>query len=246
MPNEGPVLTRGRYRIAPARGAADIQAAQALRTASFATAAPDRDDFDDTSLHMLVTYLGSGTPVCCFRLLPGYDGIGPRKSYAAQFYDLDALFAGQRRIAELGRFCLRPGWHDPDILRIAWAALTRIVDYRRIDMLIGCTSFAGLSPHPYRAAFDLLAARHLAPDCWAPRPRAPEVIRFARQDAPAPDRMRAMQQMPPLLRSYLTMGGRVGDHAVVDRQMGTLHVFTGMEISAIPAARQRLLRAVAG
>jgi hypothetical protein len=33
---------------------------------------------------------------------------------------------------------------------------------------------------------------------------------------------------------------------VIDRRMGTLHVFTGVEISAIPAARQRLLRALAG
>ena len=51
--------------------------------------------------------------------------------------------------------------------------------------------------------------------------------------------------MPPLLRTYLSMGGWVSDHAVVDRQMNTLHVFTGVEISAIPPARKRLLRAVA-
>ncbi len=42
------------------------------------------------------------------------------------------------------------------------------------------------------------------------------------------------------------MGGWVSDHAVVDQQMNTLHVFTGVEIGAIPPARKRLLRAVAG
>ena len=52
--------------------------------------------------------------------------------------------------------------------------------------------------------------------------------------------------MPPLLRSYLTMGGWVSDHAVVDRDLNTLHVFTGLEISAIPPARARALRMVAG
>ena len=51
--------------------------------------------------------------------------------------------------------------------------------------------------------------------------------------------------MPPLLRSYLAMGGRVSDHAVIDRQLNTLHVFTGLETAAIPEARKRLLRAVA-
>ena len=52
--------------------------------------------------------------------------------------------------------------------------------------------------------------------------------------------------MPPLLRTYLLMGGWVSDHAVVDRHMNTLHVFTGLEINAIPPARKRLLRGVAG
>ena len=35
-------------------------------------------------------------------------------------------------------------------------------------------------------------------------------------------------------------------HAVVDRELDTLHVFTGLEISAIPKGRARVLRAVAG
>ena len=55
-----------------------------------------------------------------------------------------------------------------------------------------------------------------------------------------------MLRMPPLLRTYLTMGGWVSDHAVVDTHMNTLHVFTGLEIAAIPPARARLLRADAG
>jgi hypothetical protein len=31
---------------------------------------------------------------------------------------------------------------------------------------------------------------------------------------------------------------------VIDRAMGTLHVFTALETAAIPAARKRLLRAL--
>ena len=61
-----------------------------------------------------------------------------------------------------------------------------------------------------------------------------------------PDLRRAQAELPPLLRTYLLMGGWVSDHAVVDDQLGTLHVFTGLEIAAIPPARQRLLRGVAG
>jgi len=48
--------------------------------------------------------------------------------------------------------------------------------------------------------------------------------------------------MPPLLRSYLAMGGWVSDHAVIVNELNTLHVFTGVEIARMPAGRARLLR----
>jgi len=51
--------------------------------------------------------------------------------------------------------------------------------------------------------------------------------------------------MPPFLRAYLGMGGWVSEHAVVDRDLGTLHVFTGLEVDAIPASRAKFFRASA-
>jgi len=52
--------------------------------------------------------------------------------------------------------------------------------------------------------------------------------------------------MPPLLRTYLLMGGWVSDRAVFDRKLETMHVFTAVDINAIPKARKRLLRALVG
>ncbi len=49
--------------------------------------------------------------------------------------------------------------------------------------------------------------------------------------------------MPPLLRTYLAMGGWVSDHAVIDRALHTLHVLTVVEIAKIPPARAKALRA---
>ena len=93
--------------------------------------------------------------------------------------------------------------------------------------------------------FAMLRDRHVAPRRWLPRVKAPEVFRFARLIG-RPDPRRAMAAMPPLLRTYLMMGGWVSDHAVVDAQMDTLHVFTGLEIRAIPPGRAKLLRGTLG
>jgi len=75
--------------------------------------------------------------------------------------------------------------------------------------------------------------------------KAPDVVRFVAPPCKISDEKQAWASLPPLLRSYLAMGGWVSDHAVVDENMNSLHVFTGLDISAIPPARARLLRAVA-
>ena len=150
-------------------------------------------------------------------------------------------------MVEMGRFCIDPDHaRDPDILRVAWGAMTQFVDEQGVDMLFGCSSFHGTETDSYLDAFAMLKERHLAPKRWLPKVKAPDVFRFARRLRRKPDAKAALKTMPPLLRTYLMMGGWVSDHAVVDHDLNTLHVFTGLEISAVPPARAQALRMVAG
>ena len=110
--------------------------------------------------------------------------------------------------------------------------------------MFGCASFQGTDATAYLDAFAVLRDKYLAPKRWLPRVKAPRVFRFAARLRRKPDMRQALRKMPPLLRSYLMMGGWVSDHAVVDSQMNTLHVFTGIEIGSIPAVRRRLLQAL--
>lgn len=245
----------GRYRARLAETGADLQAAQRLRWLAFIGrrgAAPDQtaldaDDHDAACAHVLIEDHRSGQLVATFRFLALASGAEIERSYSARHYDLRRLkeFAGP--MVEMGRFCTHPEYSDPDILRVAWGWMTAYVDAHGVQLLFGCSSFMGTETQGYQDAFALLRQRYLAPRCWLPRVKSPKVFRFARALARfTPDPRRAQAGLPPLLRTYLLMGGWVSDHAVVDDQLGTLHVFTGLEIAAIPPARQRLLRQVAG
>lgn len=237
-----------------AEGEGDLARAQALRHLSFRARrglaggpGRDADALDSRCRHVLVEEVAGGQVVCCFRLMMLGSGAEIGQSYSAQFYDLGALAGFPGAMAELGRFCIHPGWGDPDILRIAWGALTRMVDEGGVGMLFGCSSFEGAEPQRHEAALALLARAHLAPTRWAPGIGAARVDRFAARLAAAPFAPQGgLRAMPPLLRTYLAMGGWVSDHAVLDHELDTLHVFTGLEIAAIPPARARALRAVAG
>ena len=242
-----------RYVARFASSDADIRAAQRLRHRVFivqANAQPrpgglDRDGYDARCRHVLVQDAPSGRLVCCFRLLQMRSGAEIERSYSAQYYDLSRLRNFPGPMVEVGRFCICPDFHDPDIMRVAWASMTRFVDEQGIELMFGCSSFAGTDARQYLDVFGILNSQHLAPKCWQPRVKSTDVIRFSNPSLRQPQAL-AMAKMPPLLRSYLSMGGWVSDHAVLDYELNTLHVFTGLEIKAIPPNRARLLRAMAG
>ena len=251
-----PQFSRGRYRARLAKNAHDVEAAQRLRFAAFIAhrgvagdggraEGIDADHLDALCRHMLVEERRSGRLVCCFRMMPLKTGAEIDRSYSAQFYDLVALRDYPGAMVEMGRFCIHPEVKDPDILRVAWGAMTNYVDDHGVEMLFGCSSFEGTEADSYMDAFALLKARHIAPKRWLPRVKAPRIFAYgARPSIKRPDMKNALSKMPPLLRTYLSMGGWVSDHAVVDPDMNTLHVFTGVEIKRVPKGRARLLRAI--
>ena len=237
---------RGRYIVRQAVLPGDIAWAQTLRARCFGLArARDVDQYDARSAHILILSKADNQLVCCFRMMP-LSGAEISHSYSAQFYDLSAFATFRAPMVEIGRFCVAPGQDDPDILRLALGALTAYVDENAVRFIIGCASFAGVDATKYLDSFAMLKTRHLAPKRWMPKIKAPCVFEYAAQVHCNPDVKKARLQMPQLLRTYLTMGAWVSDHAVIDREMNTMHVFTGVEIPAIPKARKRSLRAVAG
>ena len=235
-----------KYRVRLAEDPSDIIAAQKLRYLAFGLRNPsgiDADEFDQVCTHVLLEEQDTKR-VCCYRLLHLNGGSEIEKSYSAQHYELSALRSYSGKLVEMGRFCIHPDVKDPDVLRIAWGALAKYVDQDGVELLFGCASFQGTDVTAYLDAFAMLRDRYLAPKCWFPRVKAPKFFHFATRLRRKPDMTKALRRMPPLLRSYLMMGGWVSDHAVVDLQMNTLHVFTGIEIQSISAARKRLLRAL--
>ncbi len=239
----------GKYGVRMGATDADVICCQQLRYLAFIEqrgldrggemSRLDRDEFDPICRHLMIEETRSGKLVCCFRMLPLNDGSEISRSYSAKYYELSNLASYPGRMVEMGRFCIHPAYRDPSILRVAWGAVSRFVDQEGVDLLFGCSSFHGVDADAYMDAFALLKEKHLAPKRWLPRVKAPKVFRFARKlRLTRPDTKLALRHMPPLLRSYLVMGGWVSDHAVIY----TLHVFTGVEIKRVPPKRARLLR----
>jgi putative hemolysin len=229
----------GRYSARFAQTDCDLHACQQLRhRCFFGGDGLDHDSFDVACKHLMVID-SAGSVVATARLFHLQTGAEIHSSYAAQFNDLSGLSGNNSAMMELGRFCIAPDVLDADVLRVTWGALTQIVDKNEVAYLFGCTSFAGTDPARYGRAFARLQAKHLGPSALRPLARTDCLIPLV--DVPP----NGADPMPPLLRTYLAMGGWVSDYAVIDHKMNTLHVFTCLEVASVPPSRAAALRALA-
>jgi putative hemolysin len=253
-------IRRGGLRLRPARGAADLARVRALRAQAFPAAGGEEADLHDLgSAHLMVEEAGGeeggerAALLSCCRVRLFADARAAAQGYSGGRYDLAPLAPAGGPLLELGRFCTRPGGGEADALRLALGALARVVDGAGVVAMFGCTSFERAEPARHAAALAHLARHHLGPPALRPGRRAAETVPLdpaADREGPAAgagaaDPAAALRGMPALLRSYLALGGWVGDHAVIDRAFDTLHVFTWVEVARIPPARAAVLRQIA-
>lgn len=202
------------------------------------------DHFDAICDHILVVDTENDHLVATCRLLLIQTGTDIGQSYSSQFYDLSPISGQKGPMLEIGRFCIDPNAFDPDIVRMIWAEITKIVDQKGVTFLFGCTSFMGTRFETYQDCFQYLVQRHRAPAGWMPLVKSHNTLTLDHTSPVKTDGRKAEKQMPTLLKSYLAMGGWVSDHVVVDPEMDTIHVFTGLEVSKIPENRKQRLRAL--
>ena len=234
----------GRYRARFASSQSEVLSAQALRYQCFNLLNKvdlDIDDFDTICQHVLIENLETKKLIGCYRILSFENGKNISTSYSAQFYDLKSIESYPRPMIEVGRFCIHAEVNDPNVVLTAWAALAQIVGQSQTELLFGCSSFEGIDKRKYLDSFALLRDRYIAPVHWRPQIKSAKVFCYSKELNYKVDKKKALLNMPPLLKTYLSMGAWVSDHAVVDLNMKTLHLFTGMEISKIPKSRKNFL-----
>ncbi|SHJ22100.1 GNAT family N-acetyltransferase [Wenxinia saemankumensis] len=231
-----------------AQGAAERRAAQRLRYEVFVAerggdgpgvdhaARLESDAFDAGADHLILvdpTRPADRSVVGTCRLI---DSAGGRFCAEAEF-DLAPLRASGRRLLELGRICLAPDCRGGAPLWQMWSGLAALVEARGVEIVFGTASFPGADPTPHLAALQLLFEAHLAPPALRPASRAPVPV----PAGPPADRPAAARAVPPLIKSYLRLGGAVGAGAWIDRDFGTLDVCMVLDTAAMPARARALL-----
>lgn len=214
------------YRLSLVQSEADLRAAQRLRYDVFVDelggqgagidhdARLERDRFDALSDHLILRETRTDRVVGVYRVMRDDMARDGQGFYSSAEYDLSPLLSSGRRLLELGRSCVHPDHRNGTAMFHLWSGLARYIAHYDCDLLFGVASLKGTDVTGHAAALSLLHHRHLAPPDLRPRARV-----FQRMDLIAPeelDRRAAMLAIPPLVKSYLRLGGMVGEGAFVD------------------------------
>jgi putative hemolysin len=248
-PDDFGALSLGSLEVRLARDAAEVDAAQALRYRVFyeeMSARPtpemrarrrDFDRFDENCDHLLVIDHQRGTGldavVGTYRLLrrsvaERHDGF-----YTATEFDIARLLAFPGEILELGRSCVDAGYRTRHSMTLLWSGIASYIFRHDVKVMFGCASLPGTDPQAVAAALAYLHHNHLAPPELRVRPlpgRHVEMNLLPAHAVDAADAAAALEQravlagLPPLIKGYLRLGGRVGDGAVIDPEFNTIDV----------------------
>lgn len=238
------------FAVRLARDAADLKGAQRLRYSVFVeefgaqglsvdhSNRLERDDLDQHFDH-LVLIDRSISPqtldhvVGVYRLLPQDRADTLGRFYSDAEYDLSVLRQSGRSLVELGRSCVHKDYRRGAAMLHLWSALAEYVLDRKIEIMFGVASFFGTDIAKHAPALTWLHAHHLAPPAlrvtaWPAHHQAMDVL-----PPESIQRADALAAIPPLIRSYLRLGGFVGDGAFIDRDFNTTDVCLIMDTAAM-------------
>lgn len=194
----------------------------------------ERDAFDPVADHLVLIDDTRDAEaldhvVGAYRLLTEKHVADTGQFYSEAEYDLGPLKSSGQTLLELGRSCIHRDYRGGLALRQLWSGLAAYVAERDIGILFGVASFHGADIRPHAQALSHLYHAHLAPAEL--RVRALDEF-YARMDMVAADalnRVAAMRDVPALIKSYLRLGGFVGDGAFVDHAFNTTDVCLVMD-----------------
>ena len=245
-------LENGYLRVRLARTEADLRAAERLRYEVFIEELGgdgplvdhagrfERDAFDPFYDHLVLvdtrkSELELNHVVGVYRLLTGARALENGAFYSQGEYDLAPLTSSGRSLLELGRSRVAMDHRGSLALHLLWAGLAQYVRTREVEILFGVASLHGTDVEALALPLSHLHHAFLAPPELRVRAIETSYQRMDLIPRDKIDRVAAMRAVPPLIKSYLRLGGFVGDGAFVDHAFNTTDVCLVMDTTRMNA-----------
>jgi putative hemolysin len=192
----------------------------------------ESDQFDKHSEHLIaVDQNAGGAVIGVYRLMTAQMAKKAGGFYSENEFDLTALKSSRRKILELGRSCGHANYRDGTAMFQLWRGLAEYVLTHEIEILFGVASFHGTEPKKYAQALSNLASVYAAPEHLLTKSKKYQSMALVNPNQI--DRNTAIRETPSLIKSYLRLGGVVGDGAYIDYDFNTIDVCLIMDTATM-------------
>ena len=143
--------------------------------------------------------------------------------YTSSEFDLSKILNSYKnnQILELGRSCVHQDYRNGTIMNLLWKAIAEYVKLYDIKILLGCASFHGTDVMKYTNGLSYLRKNFSLPDELSVKSLDSKIYP-AYTEIDSNNDLRTFVKLPPLIKGYLRVGGKVSHDCYVDYKFNTI------------------------
>ena len=144
--------------------------------------------------------------------------------YTSSEFDLSKILNSYKnnQILELGRSCVHQDYRNGTIMNLLWKAIAEYVKLYDIKILLGCASFHGTDVMKYTNELSYLRKNFSLPDELSVKSLDSKIYPAYTEIDSNNNDLRTFVKLPPLIKGYLRVGGKVSHDCYVDYKFNTI------------------------
>ena len=188
----------------------------------------DYDKVDKFADHLIVIDNGSKAPknkiVGTYRLIRGNVSANFGGFYTSSEFNLSNILNTYKhsQILELGRSCVHKDYRNGSAMNLLWKAIAKYVKLYDIKIMLGCASFSGTDIMKFSSELSYLRENFSLPHDLSVESLDKNIYPVYKKNETKIDNLRIFAKLPPLIKGYLRVGGKVSDSFYVDNNFNTI------------------------
>ena len=144
--------------------------------------------------------------------------------YTSSEFDLTNILNSynHKQILELGRSCVHKDYRNGAIMNLLWKAIAEYIKLYDIKVLLGCASFQGTNVQKLSKELSYLRSNFSLPDEISVKSLVNSNYPVYNRNNLNESGLRIFVKLPPLIKGYLRVGGRVSDGFFIDYAFNTI------------------------
>jgi putative hemolysin len=193
----------------------------------------DIDKFDFTCDHLIIVDKKTDTFIGTYRLI---SSLFSNKFYSETEFNLENVIAQPGIKLELGRACVHRDYRTGSSIALLWRGITEYMKETNTKYMFGCSSVKSTDNIEIAAIYKNLCHSYLAaPQCQVTPKRKFKIKEFETIATSISKEIEdeAAEKIPPLIKSYLNMGGLICGEPAYDKNFKCADLFTLFNVDSL-------------